>query len=42
MEGWGRDRAENGRVEGGGVYKAITKVADRCNVCLCVLFILFS
>ena len=35
VEGWGRDRAGNGRVEGGAVYKAITKLLmQRLFVCL--------
>ena len=34
MEGWGRDRAGNGRVEGGAVFKAITKITDATSVCV--------
>ena len=34
MEGWGRDRAGNGRVEGGAVYMATTKFADATSVCV--------
>ena len=33
MKGWGRDIGDGG-VEGGAVYKAITKFADATSVCL--------
>ena len=42
VEGWGRDRAGNGRVEGGGVYKAIKKVADARSVCVSCSYCLAS
>ena len=42
MEGWGRDRAGNGRVEGGAVYKAITKFTDATSVCVSCSYCLAS
>ena len=44
MEEQDRDRAGNGGVEGGAVYKAITKFANTtsvcvsCSYCLAILF----
>ena len=42
VEGWGRDRAGNGGVEGGAVYKAIAKVADATSVCVSCSYCLAS
>ena len=42
VEGWGRDRAGNGRVEGGAVFKAITKITDATSVCVSCSYCLAS